>query len=88
MKYDNILQTIGRTMRGDCPAFVHFVDAAWAPRSASGAVDSARSSMLLMMREILAECLSHPDAAIRQCYENLYRSFSIPLSNIEGVITE
>ena len=83
-----ILQTIGRTMRGDCPAFVHFVDAAWAPRSASGAIDSARSSMLLMMREILAECLSHPDAAIRQCYENLYRSFSIPLSNIEGVITE
>ena len=83
-----ILQTIGRTMRGDCPAFVHFVDAAWAPRSASGASDSARSSMLIMMREILSECLSHPDAAIRQCYENLYRSFSIPLSNIEGVITE
>lgn len=83
-----IIQTIGRTMRGDCPAFVHFVDAAWAPRSASGAIDNARSSMLLMMREILAECLAHPDAAARECYENLYRSFSIPLSNIEGVITE
>jgi len=83
-----ILQTIGRTMRGDCPAFVYFVDAAWAPRSASGTADSARSSMLLMMREILADCLSHPDAAIRQCYDNLYRSFSIPLSNIEGVFTK
>ena len=83
-----ILQTIGRAMRGDCPAFVHFVDAAWAPKSASGAADNARSSMLLMMQEILAECLSHPDAAVRQCYENLYRSFSIPLSNIEGVIVQ
>ena len=83
-----ILQTIGRTMRGDCPAFVYFVDAAWAPRSASGVADTSRSSMLLMMREILQDCLTHRDPAVRQCYENLYRSFSIPLSTIEGVIAQ
>ena len=83
-----ILQTIGRAMRGDCPAFVYFVDAAWAPRSAFAQADSPRTSMLLMMRRILDECLSHPDAATRECYENLYRSFYMPLSVISGVKAE
>ena len=36
-----ILQTIGRAMRGDCPAYVYFVDAAWAPDSAAGQSQSA-----------------------------------------------
>jgi hypothetical protein len=83
-----ILQTIGRAMRGDCPAFVNFVDAAWAPRSAYGNVDSARTSMLVMMRRILRECLTHKDPSMRQCYENLYRSFSVPMSNIENLLAE
>ncbi|MBL8345253.1 MAG: ATP-binding protein [Rubrivivax sp.] len=83
-----ILQTIGRAMRGDCPAFVYFVDAAWAPKSAMGLPDTARTSMLLMMRRILDDCLNHTDAAVRDCYENLYRSFYAPLSNISGLTTE
>lgn len=81
-----ILQTIGRTMRGDCPAFVYFVDAAWAPRSAVGLPDSAKTSMLIMMQEILSECLSHPDDAIRECYQNLYESFHEPLGRIGNLI--
>ncbi|MBP6892926.1 MAG: hypothetical protein KBC94_00770 [Pseudacidovorax sp.] len=80
-----ILQTIGRAMRGDCPAFVYFVDAAWAPRSAVGLPDNLRTSMLLMMRRILDDCLTHPDAGLRECYENLYRSFYMPLSRISGL---
>lgn len=83
-----ILQTIGRAMRGDCPAFVYFVDAAWAPNSARGNGDTAKSSMLVMMQEILEFCLSHPDQAIRECYKNLYESFAIPMQNVENLLLE
>jgi hypothetical protein len=82
-----ILQTIGRAMRGDCPAFVYFVDQAWAPQSATGQRDDRRSSMLVMMRSILNECLNHPDPAQRECYQNLYTSFAEPLNNMEGLYT-
>lgn len=81
-----ILQTIGRAMRGDCPAFVYFVDAAWAPNSAQGQPDSARTSMLVMMQNILGDCLNHPDPVKRVCYENLYTSFAEPLSAISNLL--
>lgn len=80
------LQTIGRAMRGDCPAFVYFVDAAWAPNSANGSSDTERTSMLVMMQRILGKCLSHPDPAVRECYQNLYQSFSVPMSTIENLV--
>ncbi|MBB4519747.1 ATP-binding protein [Paraburkholderia fungorum] len=80
-----ILQTIGRAMRGDCPAYVYFVDAAWAPRSAAGDSDNANSSMLVMMQSILRRCLSHHDPGVRECYENLYRPFFEPLTHIENL---
>lgn len=83
-----ILQTIGRAMRGDCPAFIYFVDAAWAPMSAIGQADTPRTSMLLMMREILHKCLNHEQPAIRACYENLYCTFYTPLSQVHGVREE
>ena len=83
-----ILQTIGRAMRGDRPAFIYFVDAAWAPMSALGQTDTPRTSMLLMMREILRKCLTHEHKAIRDCYENLYRTFYNPLSTVHGVNEE
>ncbi len=77
-----ILQTIGRAMRGDQPAFVYFVDSAWAPKSAGGGVDTADTSMLVGMGEILSECLSHPDGFTQTCYESLYRPFFKPLSEM------
>lgn len=83
-----ILQTIGRAMRGDCPAFIYFVDGAWAPMSAIGQADTPRTSMLLMMREILRKCIEHEQPAIRACYENLYRTFFTPLSQVQGVHEE
>lgn len=82
-----ILQTIGRAMRNDCPAFVYFVDAAWAPLSAQGRPDTPRSSMLVMMQKILEELLRHPDPSTRMFYENLYAPFHGPLSRIEGLMT-
>lgn len=65
-------------MRGDCPAFVYFVDAAWAPGSAQGMRDTPKTSMLVMMQEILKQCLDHPDPVRRECYANLYTSFAEP----------
>jgi hypothetical protein len=41
--------------------------------------------MLLMMREILRKCLEHEQPAIRACYENLYQTFFMPLSQVQGV---
>lgn len=83
-----ILQTIGRAMRGDCPAFVYYVDAAWAPHSAAGRTDTSATSMLVMMQDILQECLSHPDPTTRQCYENLYLSFATPMNDIKRLERE
>jgi hypothetical protein len=83
-----ILQTIGRAMRGDCPAFVYFVDAAWAPNSAKGEVDTERSSMLVTMQAILEKCLNHPEPAKRECYQNLYQSFAQPMNSIANLFTK
>lgn len=80
-----ILQTIGRAMRGDCPAFVYFVDAAWAPCSAIGGTDTPSTSMLVMMQDILKRCLTHPDPVMRECYDNLYTPFAHPLSTIANL---
>lgn len=83
-----ILQTIGRAMRGDCPAFVNFVDAAWAPRSSVDGYDTKATSMLVMMQDILKECLAHPDPTTRECYQNLYESFAAPMNAITGLNRE
>lgn len=80
-----ILQTLGRGMRGDRPAFAYFVDLAWAPQSALGKTDTARSSMLVAMRELLDEMLASPHDGRRGCYESLYRPFQYPLSQVLGL---
>ncbi len=77
-----VQQTIGRAMRGDRPAFVYFVDTAWAPRTARGGRDTARTSMLYMMNDILSEMMSHPDPGLKAVHEQLYSSFQIPLSRM------
>jgi len=81
-----ILQTIGRGMRNGCPVAVHFVDAAWAPRSTSEKADNGRTSMLVQMRLILEECVAHEDPAIRAIYKELYMAFLEPLRRVDRVI--
>lgn len=81
-----ILQTIGRGMRNGCPVAVHFVDAAWAPRSAVGQPDDAMTSMLVQMRAILESCLQHENPIIREIYNELYMAFLRPLRGVERVI--
>lgn len=80
-----ILQTIGRGMRGGSPVQVFFMDAAWAPESARTETDHSRSSMIVMMRDILEKCVQTPDPAIRETYRELYGPFLEPLRNIRNV---
>ena len=80
-----VLQTIGRGMRGGSPVRVFFVDAAWAPESARGETDRVRSSMIVMMRDILEKCVRHPDPAIRETYRELYTPFLEPLRDIRNL---
>lgn len=80
-----VLQTIGRGMRGHRPVQAFFVDAAWAPRSAEDETDATDTSMLVQMVEILADCVSHPDPAKQAIYRELYMPFFSPMSRMEGV---
>lgn len=70
-----ILQTIGRGMRKRMPVEVYFVDAAWAPNSAEGRPESTRSSVLVLMRDVLETCLNHADPDQRAVYQALYGVF-------------
>ncbi|PWV54845.1 hypothetical protein [Nocardiopsis sp. L17-MgMaSL7] len=47
-------QVIGRLTRGGVDARVHFVDASFAPRLARGSRDTAKTSLLVSMRDVLA----------------------------------
>jgi hypothetical protein len=42
--------------------------------------------MLVQMRAILEECVSHQDPAKRQIYQELYGAFLAPLRRVEGVV--
>jgi hypothetical protein len=80
-----ILQMVGRGMRGGCPVLVTFVDAAWAPRSANQEPDTARTSLLVAMHEILEECWIHPDPGLRAVYREIYGPFIEPFRRVEGL---
>ena len=81
-----ILQTIGRGMRNGCPVAVHFIDAAWAPRSTADKPDDGRVSMLVQMRLILEDCIAHCDPIDREIYRELYSAFLEPLREVERVV--
>jgi hypothetical protein len=81
-----IIQTIGRGMRKQMPIDVYFVDAAWAPRSAEGLPESERSSILLIMHNVLEECLSDPDPDLRDVSYALYGVFRDAFRNIVGLM--
>jgi len=81
-----ILQTVGRGMRKRAPVAVYFVDAAWAPNSADGLAESDRSSVLVIMRQILEACLAHKDPDLRDVYRALYGVFRDAFRDIVGLI--
>lgn len=82
----DLLQTIGRAMRNGCKTRVHFVDASFAPNSAKEKRDGYRSSMIVAMRDVLAELLDSDDAVEREIYRLLYEPFLHPLRACQNVI--
>jgi len=81
----DIIQTIGRAMRGGRPCQVFFVDAAWAPRSAYKQNDNEVSSMLIALRNILQEVIHDPNPVHAEIAKELYEDFYEPLCRINGV---
>lgn len=80
-------QIIGRLVRGGVPADVYFIDVKFAPNSAEGELDSAKTSLLVGMLESLAPYIEgnqkHP-------YEqtlgtSLYHAFYRALENTKGL---
>jgi energy-coupling factor transporter ATP-binding protein EcfA2 len=82
----DIIQTIGRAMRGGMPCRVFFVDAAWAPCSALGEKDNNKTSMLIQMREILHQVIHDANPIHAEIARELYEEFYDPLCRVEGLI--
>jgi hypothetical protein len=82
----DLLQTIGRAMRNGCKTRVYFVDASFAPNSAKDRRDTSRTSMIVAMRDVLAELLSSTDPVERELYRLLYEPFLHPLRGCGNVI--
>ncbi len=80
-----VWQCIGRLLRGDVSARVHFVDARWAENSPQGLNDTEQTSMLLGFRRILQQALADPDPAKRAIAEALYGEAACAFEQIEGV---
>ena len=81
-----VLQTIGRAIRGSRPADIYFVDAAWAPNSAKGQPDTAGSSVLVTMRELLREYMQTSDPLARQILHALYAPFAEAFEHLDGLL--
>lgn len=83
-----IWQVIGRLVRGGVPARVHFCDGKFAPNSAAGKLDTAKTSLLVGMREVLQkyfEEASNVKEIERQIAYQLYKPLNKALNNIRGV---
>ena len=73
-------QTVGRAIRGGMPVHVHFVDAAFAPRTASGdGNDAEETSLLLAMRAVLLKSMGNPMAKV------LYGPWAQMLKDIDNL---
>jgi len=84
-------QTVGRAVRGGSSVRVHFCDAAFAPESATGGIDTEDSSMLIAIRAELDEYManSHGKSGLnereRKVCQALYAPWRKTLSNIRNL---
>ncbi|MBW4720344.1 hypothetical protein [Saccharothrix obliqua] len=75
-----IWQVIGRLVRGGVPARVNFVDAAFAPNLVEGRADTAETSLLVAMHELLDEfCSPKPGTGAPDGERRLVRALYGPL---------
>jgi hypothetical protein len=82
----DLLQTVGRAMRNGCKTRVFFVDASFAPNSAKDNRDSHTTSMIVAMRDVLADLIDSDDPVEREIYRLLYEPFLHPLAACQNVI--
>ena len=60
--FTRVWQAVGRGIRGNVPVIVVFVDSKWAPESAKEKSDSARTSLLIAMRECYEQLIQNGQA--------------------------
>lgn len=82
----SLWQTAGRGVRGGSAVRIHFVDSAFAPRSAEQGVDTARTSLLVAIRDALKRALASGGDDARMV-KILYGPWMQTISNIEGLRT-
>ena len=83
-----VWQTIGRAIRGGADAEIHFVDAAWAPKSAEGSLDGPSTSVLAGMAQLLREGCGARDPHEREVMQALYGSLTSALQRTRGLLTD
>ena len=85
--FTRIWQAVGRGIRGNVPVIVVFVDSKWAPESAKEKTDSARTSLLLAMRECYEGLIfsNTPLGCENQIAAALYNEPISGLQQIQGV---
>ena len=60
--FTRVWQAVGRGIRGNVPVIVVFVDSKWAPESTKEKSDSARTSLLIAMRECYEQLIQNGQA--------------------------
>ncbi len=81
----DILQMIGRGMRGGLDVFVRFVDGAWARQTAQDGEDNLTTSMLLHFEDILKNLVTAKDPVDAALAEALYGHFAQAFQALYGV---
>ena len=74
-----VIQASGRLLRGGVPLLAYFLDAAWAPGSASLKSDTNQTSLLVEMINIIGEYCQNPIG------QTLFDPLNTALQNIKGL---
>ena len=83
----SLWQTAGRGVRGGSAVRIHFVDAAFAPESAKGGVDTSKTSLLVAIRDALEKAFDAGGEDERMA-KILYGPWMQTISKIEGLRTQ
>jgi hypothetical protein len=88
--FTRVWQAVGRGIRGNVPVVVVFVDSKWAPESAKDKADSARTSLLIAMRECYERLVleQRSKTTENQLAIALYSEPVHGLQNIQGLGSE
>lgn len=88
--FTRVWQAVGRGIRGNVPVVVVFVDSKWAPESAKDKSDTARTSLLIAMRECYEPLIQNGQARTieTQVASALYSEPVHGLQQLQGLGSE